>query len=167
MLLLTHGDFDHSGNTTFLKNAFGMPVAMQAGDVGMAKFGDMFIGRKKPNFLVRLLMAPLTGFGREERFSPDLLVEDGQDLLEYGLDARVLSLPGHSKGSLGILTRDGNLFCGDLFENRGAPALNTLMDDMQAAGASLRRLQEMEIRMVFPGHGEPFEWEKVANYLPG
>ena len=49
-----------------------------------------------------------------EPFEPDVLLEDGQDLSSYGLDARVVLLPGHSRGSIGILTGDGSLFCGEI-----------------------------------------------------
>jgi len=43
-----------------------------------------------------------------------MFLEEGQPLSDVGLDASVLHLPGHSKGSIGILTASGDLFCGDL-----------------------------------------------------
>lgn len=45
---------------------------------------------------------------------PDLHVEEGYDLSGYRFDARVVELPGHSTGSMGILTANGGLFGGDL-----------------------------------------------------
>ena len=56
----------------------------------------------------------LFGFGKKERFTPDLYIEDGDDLSEYGFDAIILYIPGHSKGSIGILTADGDLICGEI-----------------------------------------------------
>ena len=123
----------------------------------------MFAGRKQPNVFIRSLVPLFTGFGKSERFSPDIDLEDGFDLSPYGLEARVLSLPGHSAGSMGILTGSGELFCGDLFENLKGPALNSLMDDPQAAQESLARLQGLAISTVYPGHGQPFDWGKVAE----
>ena len=70
-------------------------------------------------------------------FEPDLLVEDGFDLSEYGVDARVLHLPGHSKGSIGVLTADGALFCGDLLYNWRRPS-TPIVDDLADQTASLR-----------------------------
>jgi glyoxylase-like metal-dependent hydrolase (beta-lactamase superfamily II) len=97
-----------------------------------------------------------TGFGKRERFKPDLFVEDGFSLEPYGFQGSVVSLPGHSQGSVGVVTVDGSLFCGDLFENTKTPTLNSLMDDPLAGKASMDKLTSMQIQMVHPGHGEPF-----------
>jgi hydroxyacylglutathione hydrolase len=157
LVILTHGDFDHSGNAAYLHRQYGTPVAMHKSDVGMVERGDMFVNRKQPNWLVRRLLPLATGFGRKERFTPDVLVKDGYDLSRYGVKVKVLSIPGHSLGSIGILTSEGNLFCGDLFENQTGPKLNSIMDDKVAAEASLDKLRAYKIVMVYPGHGEPFE----------
>ena len=87
---------------------------MHRDDAGMAERGDMFVNRKRPNLLVRSLVPLFTGFGAAERFTPDLSLADGDDLAQYGLGATILSLPGHSRGSVGVLTAAGELFCGDL-----------------------------------------------------
>jgi hydroxyacylglutathione hydrolase len=132
---------------------------MHTGDSPMVERGDMFLNRKKPNILVRKLVPILSGFGKAERFTPDLYLNEGDDLSGYGFDAQVLCIPGHSQGSIGILTVAGDLFCGDLFENTDEPALNSLMDDLAAAHASLEKLRNLEISTVYPGHGEPFSME--------
>jgi glyoxylase-like metal-dependent hydrolase (beta-lactamase superfamily II) len=161
LIILTHGDFDHTGNTAFLRKSFGAKIAMHSDDLGMVESGDMFAGRKKPNVLMRMLLAIFSGFVMSERFSPDLMVEDGDDLSGYGLDARVISIPGHSKGSIGILTDHGDLFCGDLLVNTDKPALNSLIDERSAAKASLQILRGMSIGTVYPGHGQPFPIDLV------
>lgn len=163
LVLLTHGDFDHTGNAAYLRSMFGTKLAMHRADSVMGESGDMFDNRKKPNVLVRSLIPLFTGFGESERFAPDLLLEDGADLSPHGLDARVLSLPGHSKGSIGILTPEGDLFCGDLFENTKGPVLNSLMDDLEAAKVSLAVLESYKVRFVYPGHGEPFTLDQLAK----
>lgn len=163
LIVLTHGDFDHTGNAAYIRNVFGGKIAMHRDDLGMLEQGDMFVNRKKPNILIRMLLPVFSGFGRAERCKPDLVVEDGDDLSEYGFDARVMSIPGHSKGSVGILTADGDLFCGDLLENTDQPALNSIMDDLAAANASLQKLVGLNIGTVYPGHGKPFPIHLVGN----
>ena len=163
LVLLTHGDFDHTGNAAYLHAAFGVKLAMHRADSGMGESGDMFENRKSPNVLVRSLIPFFTGFRESEHFTPDLLLDDGYDLSPHGLDARVISLPGHSQGSIGILTAEGDLFCGDLFENTKGPVLNSLMDDLEAAKVSLAVLESYKIRFVYPGHGEPFAMEQLAK----
>ena len=103
----------------------------------------------------------LFAFGKSKRFVPDLYIEEGHDLSEYGFDARVLSIPGHSKGSIGILTPAGDLFCGDLLENTDRPGLNTIMDDVAAAKRSVEKLRSLGINTVYPGHGRPFLLEEI------
>jgi hydroxyacylglutathione hydrolase len=166
LIVLTHGDFDHTGNAAYLRTAFGGKIAMHHDDLGMVECGDMFVNRKKSNILIRKLLPIFSGFGRSERFTPDLLVEDGHDLSEFGFDARVISIPGHSKGSIGILTADGDLFCGDLLENMDKPVLNSLTDDLAAANASVEKLGSMGIGTVYPGHGASFPMNLVGKGSP-
>lgn len=163
LIVLTHGDFDHIGNAAYLRKKFDAQIAMQYDDLEMAEHGNMFANRKQPNILIRTLIPILSGFGKKDRFKPDMLIADGQDFSAYGFDAKVISLPGHSMGSIGILTAKGDLFCGDLFQNQNEPSLNSIMDDLDAAKASVEKLKRFEINTVYPGHGEPFLMEQYTN----
>jgi len=156
LILLTHGDFDHAGNASYLREKFGTRIAMHRDDSGMVERGDLFCGRRKGNIIIGKVAPVLFGFGRSERFSPDEYLDDGYDLSGYGLDGRTLHIPGHSKGSVGVLTADGDLFCGDLFINDDRPVLNSIMDDPAAASSSVERLGSLGIRTVYPGHGRAF-----------
>lgn len=50
LIILTHGDFDHTGNAAYLRKEFGTKIAMHYDDSGMAERGDMFSNRKNPIF---------------------------------------------------------------------------------------------------------------------
>ena len=167
LIVLTHGDFDHTGNAAHLREKFAAKIALHRDDAGMAERGDMFWNRSSDNPIMRSLAPILFRFGKANRFTPDLLLGEGDDLAAYGLDARVLSLPGHSKGSIGILTAGGDLFCGDLLENRKQPVRNSLMDDKAACEASIERLEALSIGTVYPGHGEPFPMEQFSASAKG
>jgi hydroxyacylglutathione hydrolase len=156
LIVLTHGDFDHTGNAAYLRERLGAKIAMHRDDAGMAERGDMFWNRQSGNIILRMLAPILFGFSRSNRFRPDFYVEEGDDFSELGFDAQVLSIPGHSKGSIGILTAAGDLFCGDLLENLTKPATNSIMDDSAACEASVKRLRDFEIGTIYPGHGKPF-----------
>ena len=140
LVILTHGDFDHIGNAAYLRDKYGARLAMGRDDAGMAERGDMFWNRSSGSALLRSIVPILFGFPKTSRFTPSLYVEHGDVLSEYGLEARVISLPGHSRGSIGVLTVAGDLFCGDLLVNSGEPAVNSIMDDPAACRASLSRL---------------------------
>jgi glyoxylase-like metal-dependent hydrolase (beta-lactamase superfamily II) len=162
LIVLTHGDFDHTGNAAYIRSAFRSQIAMHADDAGMAEHGDMFANRKKSNSILKFLAPRLIGFGKTRRFVPDVFLRDNSALSEYGLEARVVEIPGHSKGSIGILTAGGELFCGDLFENTRQPALGSIMDDVSTAIRSAERLRSLGIGTVYPGHGKPFSMDQVA-----
>jgi len=125
----------------------------------------MFVNRKEPNIIIKVLLPIFSGFGTSERFTPDILVSDGYEFSDYGLEAKVISLPGHSKGSIGILTGNAELFCGDLFENMKGPTLNSLIDDSAAAKISIENLVGMKITTIYPGHGQPFAMELLMSRL--
>lgn len=165
LIALTHGDFDHTGNCAYLREKFGAPVGLHKDDSGMIERGDMFWNRESGNILLRMMAPTLLRFPRSARFEPDLYIEDGTDLSVYGLDARVVAIPGHSKGSVGILTATGDLFCGDLLENMDGPALNSIMDDPVAANASLEKLRYLGVNTVYPGHGDPFPMRSMMRNL--
>ena len=161
LIIVTHGHLDHNGNTAFLRERYDVKIAMHGGDSVMAESGDMFVGMKGITVTIIRLLLPLVGLSRYDSFRPDIILEDGQDLSEYGFDARVVHVPGHSKGSIGVLTSDGIFFCGDLLVNTDKPEKNTLIDDSADLDASVMKLRTLEIRTVYPGHGKPFQMEEI------
>lgn len=159
LIILTHGDFDHIGNAAYLRDAFGADIAMHKDDAGMAERGDMFWNRQSGNAIIRWMAPILFRFGKSNRFEADLFVDEGYDLSEYGLAAKIVALPGHSKGSIAVLTAGGDLFCGDLFDNTEKPVLNSIMDDQAAALSSFEKLEGLALQTVYPGHGRPFQMD--------
>ncbi|MGH3360142.1 MAG: MBL fold metallo-hydrolase [Nocardioidaceae bacterium] len=70
-------------------------------------------------------------------------------------------LPGHTPGSIGLLDEpDGAFFTGDVVHD------DVLLDrtagaDQTAYAASIRRLRELPVRVVRPGHGDSFGPERL------
>ena len=163
LIIITHGHLDHNGNTTYLRERYKVKIAMHSGDSAMAESGNMFRGMKGFTKAILRFLLPLVGLSRYDSFKPDIILEEGQDLSDYGFDARVVHVPGHSKGSIGILTSDSTLFCGDLLVNTNKPEKNTLIDDSAELDASIEKLKTLEIRTVYPGHGKPFQMEQFMK----
>ena len=163
LIILTHGDFDHTGNAAYLGKKFSAQIAMHRDDSGMAEHGHMFLNRKKSNAIVRIIAPILLKFGRSKRFSPGLYIEDGFDFSEYGFDAKAVHIPGHSRGSIGILTADGDLMCGDLLENTEQPNINSIIDDLETTNISVEKLRGLRVTSVYPGHAKPFQIELLAK----
>jgi glyoxylase-like metal-dependent hydrolase (beta-lactamase superfamily II) len=165
LIILSHGDIDHIGNAAYLRNKFSARLAMHVGDLGMLERGDMFWNRKMGNALIRRLAPIMMNFGKKDRCTPDVLIEDGASLAEYGLEAQVFHTPGHSKGSICILTAAGDLFCGDLLNNRQKPVLNSMLDNPSEGKASFEILTSLPIQMVYPGHGQPFPMDALIRSI--
>ena len=158
LILITHGDADHAGNAAFLRAKYGAKIAMHAEDTGMVEKGDMSWNRKAKPDKMSLIMKVMNAMvakrakkGSFEKFTPDMTVADNFDLTPFGLEATVLHLPGHSKGSIGVLTKEGDLFCGDLFYNM--PGFK-FIDTMAEHDSSIKRLKGMSVRAIYPGHGK-------------
>lgn len=162
LILVTHGDSDHIGNCAYLREKYGAKIAMHPNEAAQAAGGPMLVTRKPEQGLrTRLIMgvlARLFALRRPDRFKADLSLVGDDDLSAWGLQARALHIPGHSTGSIGILTAAGDLFCGDLMSNSGQPKLH-IVDDLAAARASLEKLRRLDVKTVYPGHGKPFALE--------
>jgi hydroxyacylglutathione hydrolase len=164
LVVLTHGDYDHAGNAVYLRKKYGAKIAMHRDDAGRVERGDWRLGFKPKPDKFSWIFREVSRFiktGEFEVFEPDVFLEDEQSLAEYGFDATVLHLPGHTRGSLGILTADSEVMCGDLMDSMGRPSLQFFIDDMTAAKASLQRLRGLGVGTVYPGHGKPFLLERV------
>ncbi len=91
LVILTHGDSDHADNADYLREKYGAKIAIHPEDAGMVERGDMSLKRKpKPDkvaFLFRLITLVFSGPVKFDTFTPDILLEDGQDLAPYGFEA--------------------------------------------------------------------------------
>ena len=169
LIVVTHGDIDHTGNCAYLREKYKVKIAMHEGDTEMCMNDGKTRDRGKipANFPLPLLILWLIkGFlifsykqavwGKPfDKFEPDLLLEEGQSLAAYGFDATILYTPGHSKGSIYVLTDNRDLICGDLF----SIALGRIIKSTDEDG--LKRLKELEIKNVYPGHGNPFSMQQI------
>lgn len=158
-IVITHGDSDHAGSAAFLQKEYHAPVGMHPDDFGMVERGDMSWNRKpradRMTPVMRIISSLANRFaaqGSFETFTPDVAVDDGFRLSRYGFDATVVHLPGHSKGSIGVLTDRGDLYCGDFLYT--TPGLG-FVDNAEDRARSLEKLRGLDIKTVFPGHGRP------------
>lgn len=168
LVILTHGDVDHSGNCLYIREKFHAPVVMHIQDTELVEkpsWNNMVTDTnyRKTIFKVisKLMIAAKKTKIRKtiddfEKFKPDAYVDEEFDLSQYGLDAEILHLPGHTRGSIGVLTSSGDFFSGDVFTNMGKPSIAPNAYDFNILSSSLERLKKLHINKVYPGHGKPF-----------
>jgi len=168
LIVLTHGHSDHANNAAHLRERLGAKIAMHEADRDLvenptlanwmdshhyreAALQQMFVRYK--DIIARATLRALDEF---TPFSPDLLIDDGFDLTPYGFPATVLHLPGHTAGSLAILSSTGDLIAGDLLANVDGPGLAPNADDFEQLAVGARRLKTLGVTTAYPGHGAPF-----------
>jgi glyoxylase-like metal-dependent hydrolase (beta-lactamase superfamily II) len=165
LVVITHGDGDHTGNAAQLQRKYQAKIAIHAADRVMVETGSE-LKRTGSSFLGKLflMLGKLASSGsRVDTFHPDVLLEEGQSLVAYGWDARVIHTPGHTPGSIAILTETGELFVGDTFSNRSHPAVAPFIENFGELRASVIRLKGLDAKVVYPGHGKPFAFEAVST----
>ena len=138
-ILLTHGHFDHTDGVNEVLKRTHAKVAVGKDDAGMLTNAEDDLSRQFT-------------YGNSEPIKYDLLLSDG-DILKLGeSEIKVITTPGHSKGSVTFMC-DDKLFTGDtLF--RGAIGRTDFPSSSDTEmKASLIKLSQLEGDFeVFPGH---------------
>ena len=71
---------------------------------------------------------------------PDIYIDESFDLTEYGFDAKILHIPGHTKVSIGIFTSGGDFISGDIFSNAAKPDIAMNAADFKELRKSIGRI---------------------------
>jgi glyoxylase-like metal-dependent hydrolase (beta-lactamase superfamily II) len=168
LIFVTHGHLDHYGAAAQVQAWCGAPVSAYPGE---PEFSQDRRNALPPAQTVRgsvlrwfyLLLSPLAEF---EPLKADVLLQDDQDLSGYGVAGRTILLPGHSPGSLGIISGEGDAFVGDLFVNYTVPSQPMYLSDVDVWAQSYERVKAVAPRTVYVGHGEPFARDKLDPIYP-
>lgn len=104
LIVLTHGHMDHCHNAAYLANALKIPVAMSKKDINMIPDNRKQEMSAKTLLGKIVLLVSLSSFDKDalDVFEPMVYLQDGDNLNEYGVDAKVVELPGHTEGSIGL-----------------------------------------------------------------
>jgi glyoxylase-like metal-dependent hydrolase (beta-lactamase superfamily II) len=155
LILITHAHLDHYGSAAALQKLTGAPVAIHRADAEILARGETPLGAVRGRGrLVKALMPLLQRALRPEPTGADLLLAEGDSLLDFGLDARVLHTPGHTPGSICLVVEGRHAFVGDLLSATGQPhAQRFFAHDWSQIPRSLARLRALKPERVYPGHG--------------
>ena len=167
LIFITHAHLDHYGSAAALRRLTGAPVAIHRADAEAMARGETRLGSAQGRGKLMSVLLPLVELClRPEPVKPDLLLEDGDDLADYGLEARVIHTPGHTLGSSCLIVEERLGFVGDLLSNTGRPHLQSLYaEDWSLLRQSYVRLQGTELETVYPGHGRRPVSGKALQHL--
>ena len=133
LIILTHNHPDHTLALPFLLKETRAKVAIHK---------DELTSKTKS----------IMGFPIPE-IKPDLILNGGEklNLGDFSLD--VIHTPGHTSGSI-CLYQDRILFSGDTIFAGGNIGRTDLGGDNKDLLSSIKKLTDLNVEMVYPGHGE-------------
>ncbi|KNB53191.1 MBL fold metallo-hydrolase [Streptomyces caatingaensis] len=159
-IVLTHHHEDHRGNAAALVAATGARVLAGAGDAAVIR-GEI---PEPPPVLeeweipvFESVKARIAGAGTPPPppCRVDRELADG-DVLDWGQEARVVGVPGHTPGSIALHLPEARvLFTGDTIARYPDVILGTFNTDRAQAVASFRRQAALDADVACFGHGAP------------
>ena len=165
LIVLTHAHFDHAENVAKISNELGIPIGMNKNDCNLiisnnnqalsatTIMGKIVLSASLRNFKSRSML----------EFKPDVLLADGDDLYDYGINAKIIALPGHTNGSIGVDVDNKYLIVGDALMNMFYPTVSMLYHNKNEMIESARKISGFEGRTIYFGHGKPVpnkQWVK-------
>lgn len=157
LLILTHTHIDHCQNAAYISEELGVPIAICKADEELIK----------NNMLKSLYAKTLTGklvllFSEESfrhdkipEFTPKIYLKDGDSLSDFGINAKIIGLSGHTNGSIGIDCGKEGVLVGDALMNMFYPTVSMLYHDYGQMLESARKIGSLGERFVYFGHGKP------------
>ncbi len=162
LLVLTHGHIDHAQNAAFLAKELDIPIAMHRADECLIADNNAqelhahtLLGK-----LVLKVSVDSTFKEQFPPFVPDVYLSEGDTLEEYGIPAEVISLPGHTDGSIALDIDRKTLIVGDALMNMFYPTVSMLYHDRAEMLKSAARISALGDRLIYFGHGAPVKNKK-------
>ena len=132
LIVNTHCHFDHIGGNHFFPDA----------KVAIHKLDALSIKNKDS------LGTSMSVFDNPGNCRVDIELEEGDEIADF----KVIHTPGHTKG--GICLWDGeNLISGDTIFAGGGVGRMDIGGDYQDMKNSVKRLTELNVKNIYPGHG--------------
>jgi glyoxylase-like metal-dependent hydrolase (beta-lactamase superfamily II) len=170
LILHTHGHSDHCGSTRQLKELTSAPTAIHPADAPIMEAGRN--QASQPVFRTAKLLHWLVD-ASFPAVRPDLLLPEELPLQGFGVDGKVVSTPGHTRGSISVLLGSGEAIVGDLLMGgwlgglfrSGQPGYPYFADDLSQLRASVRKLLALGAGKFFVGHGGPLAAGRIEAWL--
>lgn len=156
LIVLTHGHVDHIQNAAYLSKQLNAPIAMHIADYELSK-DNMIEPLYAHNIFGKLILAlSIKSFQQDkiQPFEPKVYLQEGCSLENYGVQATIIELPGHTKGSIGLMIGETDIIVGDALMNMFYPSKSMLYGNREAMEQSAKRITEFSGVTIHFGHGK-------------
>ena len=166
LIALTHGHNDHIENAAYFAELFNVPVVMHKDDEALAKDNLCrgFYAAGISGTICGVLSQKTMGI-QADTFEITRYITDG-DIIgeEAGVEIKVVSLPGHTRGSLGFY-HNGDFYVGDAVFNYIYPSFPYVCESPSESRKSIEKIHTFRPKRLFFGHGEPLTTGHNKKYI--
>ncbi|MFO7612727.1 MAG: MBL fold metallo-hydrolase [Clostridia bacterium] len=171
LIILTHGHYDHAAGLSEVRELTKAPVAVHGAEIDL----DLESVRKDRNestFSYRLIVGILKKITPEGEsgyiINPEIVIGDELGLENFGVDAKIIHTPGHTPGSVSVITGDGQCVCGDsLFNIFPGSHYPIIVYDKKLLAKTYSRLEAEDCNVYYPGHGDSISRTKFNKRIAG
>lgn len=167
LVILTHAHVDHIWNASYIQKLYNCDVALAYKDIKNINNSNIKSTPSKPKYKTwtKLMNWGMNHFN-PQKFNINIKLQNNQIINNYGINLKIIELPGHTNGSIGILYKN-YLFAGDALVNRGKiPSLAFQNQDNKKAYSSLKEIININPKVIFVGHDKEIIMnEKIKNKI--
>lgn len=154
VIIITHAHIDHCGSVRELKAELKVPVMAGWPDADFLEKGENIpVASLSGNMASARAAGPNYGWVKA-----DVIVNEDMSLRGYGIDALVLTTPGHTIGSLSVLASNGDCATGDFLAGLYTAAPDLIVQ-------SLEKMARGGAKYFYPSHAARIDAATVLNGL--
>ena len=162
LIILTHAHIDHTWNASYIKKLYNCQIAMSKQDIDNIDNSNI---NSKPSKKCYRTWTKIMNYGMQKfipsLFNVDIPLRDNQIIKRYGINLKIIYLPGHTDGSIGILYKN-YLFAGDALVNRKRqPQIAYQNQNNEEAFNTYQKIISISPKIIFIGHDKAITIDKL------